>query len=272
MTEEILCAVKEKDFCMVSATWANLVIKPHRKKKAKTPVEIGSSFYDRGTGNYLGFTGTKAGENIYIADKTGSEDIGNNTVQNSFNNVEKLDMTHTKFRTWASTVFGERTPQSGVSSESAKEMAAIAYVHLWKNKTAFGKDSGSAVLYRNTKLERQTESMKQANWAVINAAVTGFDYSYGATAWDGQEQSFYDESEKNHSVILKTSKGNISIELHMNTRGWNIADEHYANWKRNVGSKFKAPQIRYATVGVNKGKITYYSTAAYEKSIFWREV
>ena len=36
------------------------------------------------------------------------------------------------------------------------------------------------------------------------------------------------------------------LEIHMNTMGWKISNEHYAKWKKNVGKSFKAPQTRVA--------------------------
>lgn len=58
----------------------------------------------------------------------------------------------------------------------------------------------------------------------------------------------------------------------MNDSGWKMSDEHYAKWKKNVGKIFKAPQVRTATVGVNKGKIRLVSVAVYARSVFWKVV
>lgn len=60
--------------------------------------------------------------------------------------------------------------------------------------------------------------------------------------------------------------------LHMNDSGWRMSDEHYTKWKKNVGRIFKAPQIRTATAGINKGRIRLESTAVYARSIFWKVV
>ncbi len=121
--------------------------------------------------------------------------------------------------------------------------------------------------------------MQLANWAIINAVVpNGTDYSFGAAAWDGAEQSLFDENEVRASVPLTSKNGTTrSIELHMNTMGWNIEEEHYKKWKENVGAQFKAPRIRtapdnYPAKGYrNKGKIRLYSKAVYGKTIFWEE-
>lgn len=45
--------------------------------------------------------------------------------------------------------------------------------------------------------------------------------------------------------------------------------EHYAKWKKNIGSEFKAPQEKKATAGPNKGKQIYVSTAVYNRTIFF---
>ena len=56
----------------------------------------------------------------------------------------------------------------------------------------------------------------------------------------------------------------------MNTWGWYIKDEHYEEWKKNIGAAFKAPQKKKATYGMNKGRICALSTAVYNQTIFWK--
>ena len=58
-------------------------------------------------------------------------------------------------------------------------------------------------------------------------------------------------------------------ELHMNTMGWKISDEHYSLWKANVGERFKAPQEKKAVAGKLKGEMGLRSTAVYCRTIFW---
>lgn len=111
--------------------------------------------------------------------------------------------------------------------------------------------------------------MQLANWAIINARTGGKDYSNKAKMWDGAEQAIFPASNNNRSV----KHGKQSFELHMNTMGWDISDEHYRIWKNNVGAAFKAPQKKAAPDNFgnykNKGKMKLKSTAVYGKTIFW---
>ena len=270
MSEKTRFAVREKESLLELTNWQYAVNKLPSRSTVSPIVEICGWFYNRSTGKYMGNACQTPGDDVYIADLTGTIDIGNNTIQNTFENIEKLNLTHTKFQEWASTVYGESTAYiSEDTDELLYEMAAIAYVHLHRNKVVYGKNSAAAKLFRNTQLEKRTGKLQKANWAVVNAAVKGTDYSGGADAWDGAEQSLYADSETRGSVMLKTSRGEISIELHMNTMGWDISNELYNKWKANVGSGFKAPQRRTATTGRNKGQIRLYSAAVYGKTIFW---
>lgn len=270
MSGKTQIVVREKELFVEPTNWQYAVNKLPSRSMVSNNLEICGWFYDRSNGNYLGNACQVPGEDVYIGDAASETDIGNNVTQTHIENIEKLNMTHTKFQEWASTVYGESTAyKSPDNDELLYEMAAIAYVHLHRNKVAYGKNSELAKLFRNTQLKKRTGKMQKANWAMINAAVKGTDYSYGADAWDGAEQALYSESETSGSVQLNTSRGSISIELHMNTMGWDITTEHYNKWKENVGSGFKAPQKRTATTGRNKGQIRLYSKAVYGKTIFW---
>lgn len=98
-------------------------------------------------------------------------------------------------------------------------------------------------------------------------------YDIGATIWDGKEQSLYPASNNNASQD--------GFELHMNTMGWSISDEHYATWKKNVGKEFKSPQQKASPQNYpktsnrgaynNKGKKCLKSTAVYGETIFWKQ-
>ncbi|OJU73756.1 MAG: hypothetical protein BGO09_05505 [Bacteroidetes bacterium 47-18] len=88
--------------------------------------------------------------------------------------------------------------------------------------------------------------------------------------WDGKEQAIFPASNNERSVKY----GNRSFELQMNTMGWDIKDEHYQTWKRNIGSGFSAPQRKAAPDNFgnykNKGKMKLKSTAVYGETIFWK--
>lgn len=190
----------------------------------------------------------------------------------------ELSMKHSDFINRVSTVYGESTAYKSQMTEELKcEIFAIAMVNS-RNDKAYGHNNDQAKLFKNTSPEKRNNTkMQYAIAGVVNVLNEGEDYSNGATMWDGQEQSFYPDTEVRGWVALKTSKGSISIELHMNTMGWDIEDEHFQKWKESVGSKFVAPQTRispnnYAKGTIkynNKGKIRLYSTAVYNKTIFW---
>ena len=166
---------------------------------------------------------------------------------------------HDDFIQQAATVYGESS--AGYGEINKEEMYAIASVHQ-KNDVAYGSNNKQAQLFKNTPDRGRKGGMQIALGAVINALSGGKDYSNGATHWDGREQAMYPASDNRRS----TGK----FELHMNTWGWNIKNEHYNTWKDNIGSSFKAPQIKTATVGINKGKIRATSTAVHGKTIFWQ--
>lgn len=173
----------------------------------------------------------------------------------------------------ASTAYAE-------SSGNVFETYAIASVHT-RNRVAYGEGSPKANRFLHTPKEKRNEylKMQEAIGAVINANTNGFDYSHGATMWDGQEQAFYSSDTKAFRSTLHTSKGNTKIQLHQNTMGWTISNDDYSQWKRNVGARFKAPQVNYTPdngVKFNKyyeaNVIRLKSTVVYGKTIFWKEL
>lgn len=152
-------------------------------------------------------------------------------------------------------------------------MFAIANVFS-RNKKAYGQKSDAAKDFRSRSNEGRNKDsrMQTALAATINAITGGYDYSYGADMWDGAEQGMYGK-EITAAFVNK-------YELHMNTMGWQISDEHYKKWKANVGKGFIAPQHRCAvkeyvnrkgkTVkNMNAGKKRLKSTAVYGRTIFW---
>ncbi len=225
--------------------------------------EVGD-YYDKENGAWLGSDGIDD-DKVYTGTEVSRIVEGNGNIQRQVGNVSELPITHTEFQKQGATVYGESSAYmyKGVSEELKKEMGAIAYVHQ-TNKTAYGDTSTQAKLFNDTSLQNRQGKMQLANWAVINAITGDFDYSYGATNWDGAEQSMFPDSDKRTSVPNPNGKG--TWELHKNTVGWSISDEHYDKWKQNVGSKFKAPQTSVS----RSGKIGYHSTAVYGRTIFWK--
>ncbi len=242
------------------------------------------NYYFTQEGEFLGYDDKGEGK-VYVSTRGNyeyslgtSDDSGEVNYQSLRDNSELLKVHINEFIDQASLVYGESSAYaSGMTDELKKELFALGMVYQ-RNKKAFGGTNDQARLFRNASPERRNNTkMQYAVAAIINALRKGEDLSYGATMWDGQEQSLYPDTEKKGWVELKTTKGTMTIELHMNTMGWDIKVEHYDAWKQNVGSKFLAPQTRVSPDNYTKGKINYnnkgkirlYSAAVYGKTIFW---
>lgn len=187
--------------------------------------------------------------------------------------VTELNVSNTELRKQAATVYGESSAykMNIVTSDLKNEMFAIASVHQ-VNNTAYGADSDKAKEYLalSPKEINKSEFKMTANAAVINALTGGQDLSFGANMWDGKEQSLFSATNNDRSVEYNDK----SIELHMNTMGWNISNFHYNTWKCNVGTGFNAPQKKAAPSNfesyTNKGKMRLQSTVVYGETIFWK--
>lgn len=183
------------------------------------------------------------------------------------NDVTNLHMTRHEFMSRASTTYAESSFPWSSGDELANEMNAIAWVNT-RNGEAYGARSPDAQRYNNTAFGNQDDKMKLANLAIVNQLRGGPDPSNGAGFWDGMEQAQFPDSNKSRSVKVTTSDGRRqSWELHKNTIGWSISDEHYAKWKKNIGGSFRAPQVSKTAAG----KIGYHSTAVWGRTIFWRK-
>lgn len=207
--------------------------------------------------------------------------LGEKDDKGGFKNLQHLTDNHTKFILKASTVYGESSAyKSNMTEDLKKEMFAIASV-LERNSIAYGENSELAQKFRSTSKEKRNGTkMQYAIAAEINVLIKGFDYSYGANAWDGQEQALFNSEDYRFS----TGK----FELHKNTLGWKISDEHYKIWSKNIGKNFDAPQISFTTYFDEKsatefdkrfikkhknhkeGRINLKSTAVYNQTIFWK--
>jgi RHS repeat-associated protein len=216
-------------------------------------------------GKHLGSDGINDNK-VYRADSVEKNKDG---LVTSAKNSTDLGITHTEFRKQASTVYAESSAykSNSVTDDLKKEMFAIASVHQ-KNSLAFGANSDKAMEYlaSTPSTINKSEFKTTANASVINALTGGFDYSNGATMWDGREQALFQASDNRRS----TGK----FELHMNTMGWNITDSNFKTWKTNVGSAFQAPQQKVAPANFgnyqNKGMMRLQSTAVYGETIFWK--
>lgn len=238
-------------------------------------------FYVKDTGEYAGKNGTS--ENCYILndDVAVSKDLENAKYQTS--QVQKLSFTHETFRKKAATVYGESTAYKFVKTAKNANNEIYAIAEVFKvNSKAYGAKSEQAkeFLKSSDKENNSWESRKAAYAAIIYTDLNAnpSKYSNGATHWDGKEQAIY-ETDKRGITLDKdvetegefTDKVDKSkFELHMNTWGWYIKDEHYKEWKKNIGTDFKAPQKKKATYGMNKDKICALSTVVYNQTIFWK--
>ena len=218
---------------------------------------------------------------VYTASGVHQSKDKNGSMVNVFENPQKLSISHSKFISQSSTVYGEssayrvRDKKSEPSEDLKKEMYAIASVHQ-RNSKAYGISSEPAKDFRSKSAKERNDLplMRTAIAAEINALKNGIDYSYGATMWDGAEQAQFSENEQR--------KSNGHFEIHMNTMGWNISPKHYAQWKNNIGKSFKAPMIRAARDSFynsetkksipnpNAGKMRLQSTAVYGRTILWK--
>ncbi|MFQ6603904.1 hypothetical protein [Flavobacterium sp. C3NV] len=220
-------------------------------------------------------------EDVYVCDgKSIQKDKNGNdfVIYNSTKILKEnnANITHEKFIMLSSTIYGESSAYKasiGFTAELAMEMFAIASVHKI-NKIAYGSDSDQAKLFRKKENEkRNSTKMQLAIGALIYSLLSKNDASNGATMWDGAEQAQFLPNDDRFS----TGK----FEIHMNTMGWTISDEHYKKWKLGVeklGGTFNAPQEKY-TPGVHpkkrfstSGTIALESTAVYLGTIFWKEL
>ena len=143
---------------------------------------------------------------VYICD--GKDHKGN------FLNAQDLKITHSAFRKKTATVYGESSAYrylgNTIPDDLKYEMYAIASV-LERNGKAYGDNFQKAKDFLNKTPEKNNRNNFRvtANAAVINALLGGFDYSYGATQWDGAEQALY--------PVTEDDGHKDGYELHMNT-------------------------------------------------------
>lgn len=231
---------------------------------------VDGDYYTK-SGTWLGSDG-KNDNKVYTADSVSTVENEDGSTSKVFNNARELSVSHSEFRQQASTVYAESSAykMNKMTDELQKEMYSLASVYQI-NKVAFGKGKPKAKEYLALSPSSINKSIfkSTANEAVINAITGGFDYSFGATNWDGGEQSQYGANDQRFNAD--------GYELHKNTWGWNISDNHYQTWKTNVGKSFIAPQMSY-TPDNGKSFNKYYvpnsyrlrSTAVYGNTIFWK--
>ena len=226
-------------------------------------------------GDYAGKNGNS--EDCYVLNEEVEISKNLDGAEYKVSQVRKLSIKHDDFRKQAATIYGESTAYKfGKSDKSANdEIFAIAEVFK-VNKKAYGASSAQAkeFLKGTDKENKSWESRKAAHAAIIytDLSTNLNKYSNGATHWDGREQAIYttDKRGVTSDGEFTDDKNKSKFELHMNTWGWYIKDEHYEEWKKNIGAALKAPQKKKATYGMNKGRICALSTAVYNQTIFWK--
>ena len=66
--------------------------------------------------------------------------------------------------------------------------------------------------------------------------------------WDSAEQAQFS--------LDDTRRSTGRLEIHMNTMGWKISNEHYAKWKKMWENLLKTPQTRIAPMNLGSEKKT----------------
>lgn len=241
-------------------------------KETDTTVVVAKGYIYAEDGTYLEYK--DGSDNVFVAKSYAVKKIEEDSEKKSGSKItyeyhtdpEDLEITHVDFRKKAATVYGESSAYryNSITDEIHDEIFAIAEVFKI-NTIAYGSFSNQAKRYLAKTAEENNKNSfrKAANASIIYTQQNDnpTQYSNNATNWDGKEQALYDTDDR--------SQG--GYELHMNTWGWKISDEHYHKWKENIGERIiKAPQTKKATTGGNKGKICAKSTAVYGETIFWK--
>lgn len=232
-------------------------------------------------GEYAGKYGNS--EDCYVLNK--GIDVSKNLDESEYkiSQVLKLSLKYEDFRKQSATIYGESTAYKYGKSDKSANDEIFALAEVFKvNKKAYGATSKLAkeFLKKTDKENNSWESRKAAYAAIIYTDVNANPnkYSNGATHWDGKEQAIYitdkrgvtDEKFKEIEGEFTDDSSKSKFELHMNTWGWYIKDNHYKEWKKNIGTSFQAPQKKKATYGINKDKICALSTVVYNQTIFWK--
>ncbi|MES2063507.1 MAG: DUF6443 domain-containing protein [Bacteroidota bacterium] len=228
------------------------------------------------SGQWLG-TDNKDDDKAYVA-KEGSYKKQDNGYAIKKSKITELKIGNKELLEKAATIYGESSAYktNGMTDELKKEMFAIASVHE-RNDVAYGGTSELADLFAKASPNERNYTKKQSAIAAeINAQTGGFDYSYGASNWDGIEQAAFKKTDTRYSTGR--------FELHKNTIGWSISDGDYKAWKsyaKQNGYGFNAPQVSKSVGGtyhrngsaikITGGNVGFNSTAVYGGTIFWKQ-
>lgn len=156
-----------------------------------------NGYYFLNDGTFLGNYGTS--QNIVICDKKNTKYKDNNDKigWNEFSNPQRLDIFNEDFIHFSGAVYGESVQGFGINIK--EEIFAFATaIGNYKKKSkknmsyrqALNENNVYAIGEKNynnfIKEDRNKfKEMKLAIASVINEILNGFDYSYGATSWDG---------------------------------------------------------------------------------------
>ena len=175
-------------------------------------------------------------------------------IENNALKEKSRTISHSYLIDVAGIIFAEssqyRYNENNFPEELKYEMFALASVYK-VNKVAFAKSSNTKKIY--TEKTPQQRNTKKVEKIAIESIIKVYflnkekDWSNGANMWDGAEQAMF-PIEEDSFFIKRNKKSTTRFELHMNTMGWRISDEHYQKWKKGVtdlGVTFKAPKEKF---------------------------
>jgi RHS repeat-associated protein len=192
----------------------------------------------------------------------------------SWSGLEKLDISYTDFKFLAGVVKDE-------DAGSLKGSNSIAAAFL--NNNAFANANGHDYTLRQTINSISTVSNKTSvDMANLDAqdkiavrgtllALTGVDYSNGATHWDG-----YDFAGKGTTHVKVVNQGVVIQKSHAQSfvKVWSktgLLSAFSGGKYKSVSSSltFSGTSLTKAATSENTGRVLFKSTAQHGKSIFW---
>jgi RHS repeat-associated protein len=235
--------------------------------------------YYSANGSYLGSDGKKD-DKVYVATSVTKNDNG--VVVGAVGSSLLMDqdgqyMSHNEFLKISATIFGEASTEGGANDNGRKESFGIASTirnrMRLKNKSAIEVIKKKADAYGGRKYKRfinagiegreSNQRMKDALAGVINALTNGYDYSLGATGWDGRDllvvghsHNRYEEYNGRQGLFLPSGAYNDAVKYIRNVRN------HYSN--RNEPPRVELWAKR------NFDKSRYVVTTSHGQTLFHR--
>ncbi|WP_188767943.1 RHS repeat-associated core domain-containing protein [Emticicia aquatilis] len=242
----------------------------------------GLEFYYAADGRFLNQGSDKNNKDVYSQRATGEkrtisittyaeggQEIVTDVEADVYENV-KVSSNHDEFLKFAGLVFNE--DPSTKEAAFATGSAVINYLNFRnenKIKTTLadllnGRFSSAK---KDFTVDNKNDKKKNSIAAVINALSGGFDYSNGATHWDG-----FDFAMKGFDHVKPTNQGVDIAEDHFNQFKLAWPSSLLRAYSQNKNATFSSnltSGIHEAT-GSNKGRVLYKSAAVVGKTIFWK--